>query len=151
MAKEFNIERGPGIADLVRELRETPDRLDKEMRKEFRKAATTIRDDARSRAQHSRPQPKTPVHKGDYHWRQVVNAVTAGSDSDAPTLRLNTTFIGWEVGSTGRYPQFGPRTAQLGVGSAGRFFFPAIREGIEDLQPVIERIVTEFGERLEKV
>lgn len=146
------IKPGPGIKELVRELKETPDRLDKEMRKEFRDTSRVIRDDARDRAEAARPRPKgepRPRAKKSYHWKNLVNAITNGADSIGPFVKYGAEKIpGWpghEWGSD-TYPQFQPRTPKIGRGNAGHFFSPAVREGIPKAAETVEAIVLKYTE-----
>lgn len=142
MAK-LAIERGAGVREISNALKAYPERLDKEMRKEFREEAKPIRDDARARAEKMRPERTTPKHKGSYHWKQVVNAITSSASSDSPTLRLETEkfpgVAGYEFGSD-RLPNFPSREPK------GRFFFPVVEEARPRIIEVVETIATRYAQ-----
>ena len=139
------IERGGGVRELVDALKVFPERLDKEMRAEFRQRALPIRDKARAKAEQQRPSRKTPKHKGDYHWKNVVNAISSSASGDSPTLRLETKkypgVAGDEFGSN-RLPQFGPRNPK------GNFFFPTIEDARPDIIKATEAIANRYAQTL---
>jgi hypothetical protein len=114
-------------------LRDTPDRLDKDFRRELRNIANEVRDDARARAAaQGRPQ-------------HVINAISAGADSARPWVKLGRAGVpdamGWEFGAyhnqprrraTGEYRGFNQFPLWTGNQiNAGTFLWPAIRQGRE--------------------
>lgn len=138
----LGIKRGPGIYELVDEMKALPDRLDKEMRANFRTLSRPIRDRARSRV--TIAAAKTRKHKGRYNRKMLANAITNSASSVAPTLRFGSDKVpgwaGWEFGSD-RLKNFGPRTP------GGRFFFPAIEAAKPEIRASTEKVVLEFTER----
>lgn len=138
-----------GIREIVEALRAMPERLDKDMRKEFRGIAKAVETTARGRAQGARPARTTPPSKGSYSWKQLVNSIKAGAESDSPIVQYGSPAVpgwaGWEFGSD-RLPQFPPRRAGKG---GGRFFFPAVRATTDDVfkaaEEVVERYAREAG------
>lgn len=144
MAKLVDIDRANGVRALTKALSAYPERLDKEMRLEFREQSKPIRDDARAKAQRARPHRTTPKHKGDYHWKQVVNAISSSASGDSPTLRLETNkypgVAGWEFGSN-KLKNFERRNP------AGYFFFPTV----EAARPLINEAVEEIALRYAQI
>jgi len=144
------------LREQIREWRKLPERVDKRLRTEFRKVAQEVRDAARSEAERWRPggsrarRASTTGTKagapkrGAYRWKNIVNAITSGADSDTPYIRYGNDRVpgwaGWEFGSD-RYPQFGPRTARLGPGNVGRFVFPTVFREAKKLEPRIQKII----------
>ncbi len=80
----------------IREWRKLPERVDKRLRTEFRKVALEVRDKARAEAERWRPGGSKyrrestagarggPPKRGAYRWKNIVNAITSGADSDTP-------------------------------------------------------------------
>lgn len=137
---------------LAKILRQFPERLDKDMRAKFRAIAKQIRDEARIEARAARPSPRTPKHKGDYHWTNLVNTITSGADSDAPWVKYGSDNIegwaGWEFGSD-KWPQFQPRTPQsLFGGNEGYFFYPTVRRATKDVEVEMLEIAYEIASRM---
>jgi hypothetical protein len=140
------------LKELVKLLKQYPDRLDKEMRARFRELAKRIRDIARQEAQAARPTALTPKHKGDYHWGQLVNSITSGADVDAPWVQYGRDNIagwaGWEFGSD-KWPQFPPRSAQwVNGGNDGYFFYPTVRRESEHLDVEILEIAYDIARQM---
>lgn len=135
----LGIERGPGIFELVDELKKAPERLDKDMRASFRTLSGPIRDRARARV--SIPAAKTRRHKGRYNRKMLANAITSSASSVAPTLRFGTDKVpgwaGWEFGSD-RLKNFGPRTPK------GRFFFPTIEAAKPEINAETQKVVESY-------
>jgi hypothetical protein len=136
-----NIE--PPVEDFIRALRQSPDRLDKQVRKAFRESSKRVRDDARKRARGIRHLGQGPADGAParlraqlaQHWSDLITSITSGATSDAPYAAVGSTRVpwalGWEFGS--RHRQFPP---WRGAGrDAGYFFWPAIREAA----PRVER------------
>lgn len=144
--------RTEGIGDLVAALKAGPERLDKGMRKEFRGITKTVEREARSRAQGQRPTPKTPKHAGEYHWSTLVNTIKAGADGDSPTVSFGSAKVpgwaGWEFGAT-KLPQFPPRSAKVGRGNAGYFFFPTVRDQEEAVLDAAQKVVDEYAKDIQ--
>lgn len=149
-----------GMDQLVAKLKESPDRLDKAMRKELAGVSKDVRDAARSRAQGAHPRGDNrrvtkgkgkvarPKH-GAYTWDNLVNTIVSGAESDRATVGYGRDNIpgwaGWEFGST-KFLQFPPRTPRVGAGNQGRFFWPAVREEVPKVASRIERIVEDYFE-----
>lgn len=148
MARTFDVEV-EGIRDLVDALRATPERLDKEMRKEFRALAKDTERKARASAQAARPVATTRKHQGTYRWTNLVNSIKAGAESDTPTISYGSERVkgwaGWEFGSD-RLPNFPSRTARQGRGNRGRFFFPAVLDEARTLTKRTNEIVNRYAE-----
>jgi len=151
MARTIDIEVR-GVTELVRELKGMPERLDKEMRKEFREVAMDVRDKARARARHPvQRDPSRPKSRGSYHWRQLVNSIVSGASGDSPTVSYGSGRVpgwaGWEFGGNLRYKQFPVRTPKQGRGNAGRFFFPSVMEEARGVDERVQKIAEEYIRR----
>ncbi len=137
----MRVRSGPGVFELVEELKASPERLDKDLRATLRRIAVPVRDDARTlmRAAHPVAKVQRKGRRGEYRWSQVVNAITSSANSDTPQLKLDDDrkggIGGWEFGSK-KYPQFGKWTPM------GRAFFPAIRRNM----PMIEEEVAKAAD-----
>lgn len=144
MATRLTVEEGDAIRQLVRIFKETPERLDKDMRASFRRLAVDVRDDARAKARGQKPNGphgKRKKRKGAYTWGKLVNSITSGADSDTPTLNLGKSSVpgwaGWEFGSD-RFPQFGPRHKE------GHFFFPTVLGAIPEMNEAVKKVVDDY-------
>lgn len=141
MVTRFDIETGEGIQELVALFKSMPERLDKDMRASFRRLAVPIRDDARARARAMRPEGKRPKRKGEYTWKQLVNSIQSGADSDTPTLNFGAARVpgwaGWEFGSD-KLPQFPRRNKE------GRFFFPTVMDAVPDINLAAQKVVDDY-------
>lgn len=123
----------PPVATFMKLLRQTPERLDLEVRKRFREIAADVRSEARAAAERERPQAtgvRRTVRKSGQHWRDLVNSIKSGSTSASPHVAIGSARVPWALGfEFGAGPgkrQFPP---WRGSGdSAGYFFWPAVRE-----------------------
>jgi hypothetical protein len=127
-----------GIDDFVRELRGSPERLDKELRKEFRTIAAEVRDQARGAASARRPASSGIVRRTQpQHWQDLVMSIRSGADSDSPYVSVGSGVpwaLGHEFGSLqgpGRR-QFPPWRGNKG--GAGYFLWPTIRAARASIQ-----------------
>lgn len=149
MARTFAVEE-LGVREVVAALKAMPERLDKEMRKEFRGLTKETEGRARSKARGAKPVAKTRRHKGSYHWSQLVSTIKAGADSDTPTISYGSSRVpgwaGWEFGAN-RLPNFPKRTARQGRGNAGRFFFLVVMDEAEGLTKRATEIVNRYAEQ----
>ena len=131
MMSEAKVSFTPDIQGWMRELRQSPERLDLGVRKVWREAAANVRDRARSRAMGSRPAtqktPKRPSSAGT-HWKDLVNSIRSGATGSSPHVAIGADRVPWALGfefGSYRYRQFGAWTGR-GM-SAGRFFWPTFR------------------------
>lgn len=125
----------PGLRELIAELRRSPERLDKKFRADFRRIAADVRDRARSAAASSRPMgPTRPRTNQPQHWRDLVNSIRSGAQSDSPTVSVGRPSVPWALGfefGSVQHRQFPPwRGAGPG---AGYFFWPQVREAREEI------------------
>ncbi len=128
----------PELRALVRDLRATPERFDKELRGSFREIARAVRDLARQKAE-ARTSPR-PGHL-------AVRSITSGADSRGPFVRIGNAraphALGHEFGSQ-RFKQFPDWSGSSD--NAGHFFWPAIRESRDTTEKfVLEAIDTTFA------
>lgn len=125
----------PGLRELIAELRKSPERLDKKFRAEFRKIAADVRDRARSSAASSRPVgPSRPRTNQPQHWRDLVNSIRSGAQSDSPTVSIGRSSVPWALGfefGSAVHRQFPPWRGN--GGDAGYFFWPEIRAAREEI------------------
>jgi hypothetical protein len=104
----------PPIREWMAKLRQTPDRVDLQVRKRFREISAGVRDDARSRASGGPPPSRIgrPRGGGSWHWKQLVSAIRSGSTSSSPHVSAGNAKVpgalGFEWGSD-RIPRFPPR------------------------------------------
>lgn len=140
-----------GLPQLMRDLKATPERLDKVLRKELRDMARTVRDKARERARSAHPQPKDGDarrdRRGAYRWSQLVSSIVSGAKPEGPYVQLGREdlpgWAGWEFGSF-RYRQFPPRSRREGRGNEGYFFFPAVKDEAAGLTERVQRLVDRY-------
>lgn len=136
-----------GIRETIAALKATPERYDKEARKEFRAIAKEIVPDARAEATSARPPRLTPKHDGAYHWSTVVNTIRSGADSDTPYVVFGSDRVpGWPGHVFGSdQPQFRPRLPKNGRGNEGYFFFPTVDKYAEDVERRVLDVVNDLA------
>jgi hypothetical protein len=138
-----------GLRQFMRGLRQAPERLDKDIRKEFREIAATVRDRARAAAWGRRSAvgggPKRV--RSMQSWRDLVNTIRSGSNPE-PYVALGSDRVPWVLGhefGSGRYPQFPPWRGNKA--DAGYFFYPAVRAEtqnvVERMAEVVDRVLSE--------
>jgi hypothetical protein len=140
----------PPISAYMAILRQSPERLDLQVRKVFRELAADVRTEARSRASGSHPVaqfPRNRPRRGTQHWKDLVNSIKSGASSTSPTVSIGSDRVPWALGF-----EFGslrgPKKRQFppwrGRGdSAGYFFYPAVRAAEDRIWPEMERAVDE--------
>jgi len=141
MPNDVNIEAGIGIRQLIDEFKAAPSRLDRDMRASFRRLAIPARDEARRDAAGSRPERTTPKHKGDYHWKTLVNAIQSSADDDTPTLNFGSDRVeGWAGHAFGsdKLKNFRPRNKE------GYFFYPTIERLKPDMNVAAQKVVEDY-------
>ncbi len=142
---KLTIQRDEDMFRLVDELKAAPERLDKEMRADFRRLSAPIRDRARAAVLADHPVAKTPRRnrKGSYRWKTLANAVTSSASSIAPTLRYGSDKVpgygGWEFGSN-RFKQF-PQKRQFGP------FLSTVEEAKPEINESTEKVVLDYVQR----
>lgn len=117
-----------GLADLRRELRSLEKAYQKALDKEMRNAARPIVADAKRRYR--------AIHPRSRGGKGSQRGLRAGSRRGQPTVNIGTVKIpylqGQEWGSK-TYPQFPTwRKSPSGKGAVGRFFWPAVQDGMEE-------------------
>ena len=94
----YDIEVGAELYQLVRALRKTPERLDKQLRADFRQIAERVRDEARTRAEGARPPKSERIRKTPQHWKQLVNSIKSGAESTSPFVVIGSDKVPWAIG-----------------------------------------------------
>jgi hypothetical protein len=137
----------PPIADFMRRLKDTPDRLDKGVRERFRTLAREVRDEARGKARGQHPVAQFPRKRtGTKHWQALVNSITSGSTSTSPYVSLGSNGLPWALGyefGSIRHKQFPPWGGNRLKDEPGYFFFPTVRAREAELRSHMSDIIDE--------
>jgi len=130
---EVAFDKVEGLSELIRELRQSPERLDKAIRARFRIIAKDVRDQARGAAEMLHPHTRVEARRTPQHWADLVSSITSGADSDTPWVRVGSNKVEWatsfEFGDR-RYRQF---PWQGNSTDAGYFLWPTIRASREEI------------------
>lgn len=139
-----------GLREFLAQLRKAPERTDLEIRKRFRVIANRVRDLQRTAAEGAHPKGGAAgtASRGSrggrvQHWRDLVNSIRSGTQSDSPYVAIGSDRVPWALGfefGSLQYRQFPP---WRGNGrDAGHFFWPTLRDETA-------RIVDEMGEAVD--
>ncbi len=136
-----------GLRPFIAELRKSPERLDKEVRRRFRLIATGVRQVARNLAAMQHPVPKFPRARATQkqHWKDLLVSIRSGAESDTPFVLVGSDKVPWalgfEFGGSPNQPGFGAgrSTAQFPAwrgndSNAGYFLWPTVREREPEVQ-----------------
>lgn len=136
------------VREIAKDLRAMPERLDKEMRKEFRTISKKLVAPARAEAMAARPPRTTPkVVDGEYHWSTLVNTIRSGADANTPYMVIGSDRVpGWPGHVFGSVrPQFRPRLPKKGRGNEGYFFFPTIDKAADTIEDDTKHVVDKYA------
>jgi len=101
----------PPLDVWMRLLRESPERVDKEVRKRFRDIARDVRDDARSAARAGHPVARFPrTRRGGQRWSDLVNSIRSGATSTTPYVAIGSARVPWALGF--EFGSLGDRTVK---------------------------------------
>ena len=132
-----------GLAQMRKDLRKLDKQYQKDLDKELRNAARPIIADAKKRYRTIHPRSR----KG--HGSQ--RGLRAGARRGQPTVNIGTAKIpylqGQEWGSK-QYPQFPLwRKSPSGKGAVGRFFWPAVQDGMQEASRHVAAAVDRANKR----
>lgn len=128
----------------MRTLRQTPERLDLDVRRRWRGLAAEVRSDARGRAQAGRPRATVLRNRNTrQHWKDLVGSIRSGSTGKAPHVSIGGPRVPWalsfEFGSY-RYPTHTWKGNRAG---AGYFLFPAVGDAREHIVSEVRKSLIE--------
>jgi len=136
------------VKKIVAELREMPERLDKEMRKELRAVSKDLVAPARAEAMAARPPRTSPKFAdGAYHWSTLVNTIRSGADADTPYMVFGSDKVpGWpgHVFGSDR-GNFRPRLGRNANEAKGYFFFTTIDDRADSIERDTMHIVDKYA------
>ena len=135
-----------GFNELRRELRAVDGKFPRELAKANKRIAGAIVVPEAKRRAASLHSPPT--------GHAILNSIKAGGSQDRVKVEMGGQrgggiipyLFGAEFGSD-RYRQFAPRTARLGRGNVGYFFYPAIRASIPAVRDVYGEMLDDLLER----
>ncbi len=146
-----------GLKPFIAELRKSPERLDKEIRRRFRLIAADVRAGARNLASMQHPVPKFPRTRATQkqHWSDLLTSIQSGADSDTPWVAVGSDKVPWALGfefggglpagrgRRGGRAQFPPWRGN--DSDAGYFLWPTVRDRQDD---VVEQMLNAIEETL---
>jgi hypothetical protein len=139
----------PDIALVLKALRQSPERLDLAVRKQFREFSAEVREAAREAAARAHPVARVQRSRRTQkqHWRDLVNTIRSGSSSAGPTLSIGNDNVPWALGfefGSFRFRQFPDWRGN--DERAGYFFWPTVRARTGDIE---RRIAEALNEAME--
>lgn len=153
--KLYSLEYELQIYETIRALRKTPERLDKEIRANFRLIAAKVRDESRARAVARRPAPGARKRKTRQHWRNLVSTVRSGAEANSPWVAVGSEAVPWAIGhewgTTGKNDSLG--RSKLGkwpvATDTGYLLHRVLSASRNEIRGDIENAIAALYERLE--